>query len=43
MGTSEAKVKVWDWSMGSLEVAVDRGLHSRAARSGTKRAFLVEL
>ena len=24
MGASEAGFKVWDWSMGSLEVALDR-------------------
>ena len=31
MGASEAGSKLWDWSMGSLEVTPNRGVHPRAA------------
>ena len=32
MGTSEARSKLWDRSLGSLKVALDRGVHPRGAR-----------
>ena len=32
--------KVWDLSIGSLEVALDRGFHPCAARTLAKRALL---
>ena len=39
MRASEARTKVWDWSMLSLEVALGRVFHLRAARSHAKRAL----
>ena len=39
MGASEAGTKVWDWSMLSLEVALGRVFHPRAAQWHAKRAL----
>ena len=39
MGASEARTKVWDWSMLSLEVALGRVFHPCAARLRAKRVL----
>ena len=41
--TSLARSKVWDWSMRSLEVALDREVHLRVAQMRAKRALLASL
>ena len=41
MGAIEVGSKVWEWSMESLEVALQRALHLRTVRSARSALFIL--